>query len=288
MNLGIGTAQFGSNYGIANTLGQVQIKEIKAILDHAASIGVNIIDTAIDYGESERALGCAGVQNWNVVTKLPTIPKLCKNKADWVIENVTNSLKRLNVNTLYGVLLHRPLEILEVSNYCVWETLTDLRRNGLINKIGYSIYSPNELFDLWNKFPPDIVQGPFNIIDRRIEQCGALDQMERNGIEFHARSVFLQGLLLLSNNERHSKFNRWNAFWKLWDVWLQKNNLTPLEACISFVSQNTKVTKTIVGVDCLDHLVQILKCVDTRTCDAPLELSSNDLDLINPYNWQFL
>jgi aryl-alcohol dehydrogenase-like predicted oxidoreductase len=288
MNLGIGTAQFGSNYGVANTLGKVSVKDITAILDHAESAGLNIIDTAIDYGESEQALGCAGVQNWNIVTKLPSIPKPCGNKVEWVIENVSNSLKRLNVNSIYGLLLHRPLELLEESNYCVWETLTDLRRNGLIKKIGYSIYSPNELFDLWDEFLPDIVQGPFNIVDRRIEQYGALDQMERKGIEFHARSVFLQGLLLLSDNERHSKFDRWSAFWKLWDVWLQKNSLTPLEACISFVSQHPKVSKTIIGVDCLDHLVQIIKCADIKICDIPLELSSSDLNLINPYNWQFL
>ena len=98
----IGTAQFGTNYGIANEQGKINKTQQKAILDFAHNIGIDTLDTAIDYGDSEINLGNYGVSNFKLITKIPPIPKNLNNVSEWISENVKNSLKRLGLRSIYG------------------------------------------------------------------------------------------------------------------------------------------------------------------------------------------
>ena len=61
----------------------------------------------------------------------------------------------------------------------------------------------------------DIIQIPFNIFDRRLLESGMIDILHDQGIEIHSRSVFLQGLLLMSEKDRPSIFTKWNKLWKV-------------------------------------------------------------------------
>ena len=110
--LALGTVQFGLNYGIANQQGQVSHDEAKAILDHASAHGIDTLDAAIAYGNSEQRLGEIGVQHWQVVSKLPAIPEGCSDISQWVADSVKESLQRLKIKRLYGLLLHRPQQLL--------------------------------------------------------------------------------------------------------------------------------------------------------------------------------
>ena len=100
MRLALGTAQFGIPYGIANTSGQVDQAEVQAILNYANLMGIDTLDTAIAYGESEKRLGNVGVSNWKVISKLPEIPSDCKNLTKWVRSHVDKSLSRLGIKSL--------------------------------------------------------------------------------------------------------------------------------------------------------------------------------------------
>ncbi len=73
-HLALGTAQFGLTYGIANQNGQVTRSAAKAMLQLAADYGIDTLDTAIAYGESETCLGEVGTQGFKLVTKLPAVP----------------------------------------------------------------------------------------------------------------------------------------------------------------------------------------------------------------------
>ena len=53
----LGTAQFGMNYGINNSMGVPEDKDVSSILDYAHKNGINTLDTAIAYGNSEERLG---------------------------------------------------------------------------------------------------------------------------------------------------------------------------------------------------------------------------------------
>ena len=285
MKLALGTVQFGQDYGIANSNGQTSRSEVEKILELARLKGIKTLDTAISYGESESVLGQIGVQDFNIITKLPELPKDCENIEKWMERQLNDSVKRLRLNSIDGFLLHRPLQLLEPGNENLWATLLKFKTQGLVKKIGFSIYGPNELDQLWPQFKPDIIQAPYNIFDRRMVTSGWFKRLSDEGVETHARSVFLQGLLLLNKYNRPQQFDKWSDHWHLWDRWLKENKLTPLQAALTFPLVNNKVNKVIVGVDHCVQLKEILEGVDTSVNDFSEELSITDEQLINPSNW---
>jgi aryl-alcohol dehydrogenase-like predicted oxidoreductase len=110
--LALGTVQFGLNYGVANKFGIVEPSEVKKIFLLAKKSKINLIDTAIGYGQSEKIIGKIGILDFNFISKLPTIPPNCSDVDTWVEYNVKNSLLRLGVKSLYGLLLHKPKDLL--------------------------------------------------------------------------------------------------------------------------------------------------------------------------------
>jgi aryl-alcohol dehydrogenase-like predicted oxidoreductase len=288
VRIALGSAQFGSFYGVANRTGQVDRATVAAILRRAESAGMDTLDTAIAYGDSERRLGEAGVAGWRIVSKLPEVPDGCQDVVNWVSSEVQASLARLGIRRLAGLLLHRPQQLLEANGRALWAALQVLLQDGIVGKIGFSIYDPVELDTLWRRFRPGLIQAPYNILDRRLCASGWLDRMYQEGVEVHARSVFLQGLLLMQPAERHEKFKRWAALWALFDGWLKEEQLSALEACLRVVLSDTRISRVIVGVDSLDQLDEILASSAGPTMDVPAGLICNDLDLVNPSRWSSL
>jgi aryl-alcohol dehydrogenase-like predicted oxidoreductase len=288
MKLALGTVQFGLSYGIANLQGQVTENEVAKILEYAKGSNINTLDTAIGYGDSEQCLGSIGVNNWKIITKLPEIPQGCKDINAWINNEFSESLKRLNVNCIKGLMLHKPMQLLESIGQEIWSTLQALKQSGLVEKVGLSIYEPKGIEQLWEDFQPDIIQAPFNILDQRLKTSGWLEKLNNNGVEVHVRSIFLQGLLLMKKEDRPEKFNCWNSFWKVWDEWLDKEKLTPLEACIGFTNSEPHIDLTVVGVDNLQQLEQIITVSNKVINQPPKELMMTDENLINPSNWKKL
>ncbi|RXE55083.1 aldo/keto reductase [Methanoculleus taiwanensis] len=283
--IALGTVQFGLPYGVANTSGQVNPGEAAAILQQARAAGIDTLDTAIAYGESEQRLGEIGVEAWHVVSKLPAMPERCTNVNTWVQEAVACSLERLKIDSLYGLLLHRSEQLLEPSGEELYSALVDLKEQGMVKKIGVSIYNPEELDLLWPDFRLDLVQAPFNILDRRIQTSGWLTRMHRAGTEVHARSAFLQGLLLMETDRRPEKFNRWKLLWEQWDNWLSRQGLTPVQACLGFVLSQPEIDRVVVGVDNRRQLQEILAATEADLPAPPATLMIEDTDLINPSRW---
>ncbi len=283
--LALGTAQFGLPYGVANQVGQVRGAKAGSILDLAWSAGIDTLDTAIAYGESEQRLGDAGVGQWRVISKLPAVPEGCTGVANWVRESIQGSLQRLQIPRLYGLLLHCPEQLLGPQGVELHRTLVALREQGKVEKIGVSIYGPDELDALWPRYRLDLVQAPFNILDRRLATSGWLTRLHQAGAEVHVRSVFLQGLLLMDAVDRPAKFNRWQPLWGEWHRWLDGQALTPLQACLGFAYSQAEIDRVVVGVDSLKQLQEILVGVKGPAVEPPTVLMSGDLDLINPSRW---
>jgi aryl-alcohol dehydrogenase-like predicted oxidoreductase len=284
----LGTVQFGTSYGVANTLGQVSREEIALILDHAWSAGIDTLDTAIGYGESEQRLGEAGVEQWQVISKLPEIPKACTDVASWVQDSVMDSMGKLGVSRLRGLLLHRSQQLLEPQGEALYKALIAIREQGRVEKIGISIYSPGELDALWPYFQFDLVQSPFNILDRRLVASGWLPRLQQAGTEVHVRSVFLQGLLLMDAVNRPKKFNRWQSLWDEWHSWLIDHESTPLQACLGFIQSQPEINRIVLGVDSLQHLKGIITTSNQDSFSFPEKLECADIALINPAEWKKL
>ena len=214
--LAVGTVQFGLNYGVVNQEGQVSVDSGRKILDYARISGLDTLDTAVKYGNSEERLGNIQVDGWKIISKLPGIPKDCSDVTDWVYKTVKNSLARIGVPKLYGLLLHYPNQLFDETGDQLYLALSQLVTEGLVDKIGISIYSPDELTIVLNKFQFDLVQAPFNPIDHRLITSGWLKYFEENNVELHVRSIFLQGLLVTHPSELPRKFLRWKIFLERW------------------------------------------------------------------------
>lgn len=284
--LALGTAQFGLPYGVANQVGRISRREAERILDYAWSAGLETLDTAIAYGDSEQRLGQIGIERWHVVSKLPAVPESCTDVAGWVEGSVTASLNRLKIKKLRGLLLHRPRQLLRASGHALYAALDALKTQGVVEKIGVSIYDPEELSALWPHFRLDLTQVPFNILDRRFATTGWLVRLKRAGIEVHARSVFLQGLLLMDSANRPSYFQPWQSLWDQWHGWLAENKTSPLYTCLRYALTHPAIDRVIIGVDSLKHLQDNLAVAEETGIEPPAYLQSTDRDLINPSRWQ--
>ncbi|MGA2399126.1 MAG: aldo/keto reductase [Steroidobacteraceae bacterium] len=282
--LALGTVQFGMSYGIANRRGQVDLAEAKAILDHARAAGMDTLDTAMTYGTSEESLGSAGVDTWRVVSKLPALPDPCPDVEGWVRRATEASLGRLRLGRLGALLLHAPQDLRSANGEALYAALLAVRQDGLVDKIGISIYDPQELTAL-DEFRFDLVQAPFNIIDRRLAKSGWMDALRRAGVEIHVRSLFLQGLLLMRSDQRPGGFDRWQKLWDPWHQWLQESGLSAVEACLGFAAAHPQIDRMVVGVDGLAQLEEILRARIPARVHPPDGLSSDDPDLVNPSRW---
>jgi len=285
--LALGTVQFGLPYGIANQSGQVTRSEVKAMLKLVETNGIDTLDTAIAYGNSELCLGEAGVKGFKVVTKLPAVPENCSTVRSWVKGQVAASFSRLGVSSVYGLLLHQPEQLLARSGNEIYQALQELKSSGQVKKIGISIYSPTELEKITRLFRLDLVQSPFNLVDQRMQTSGWLQRLKHEGVEIHTRSAFLQGLLLLSQTARPEKFMPWSNLWERWHNWLLHNNVSALEACLAFPLSFPEVDRVVVGADSTQQLDEIMVAACMASINLP-DLQSDSELLINPALWSTL
>lgn len=288
MKLALGTVQFGLVYGVANTSGRVSEQEAGVILQCAQACGLDTLDTAIAYGESEAVLGRLGIERWNTVTKLPALPKNCQDVAQWVHEQIQQSMTRLGVSQLHGVLLHRPTQLLEKMGPTLYGALQSIKAKGKTRKIGVSVYGPAELDELFDTYELDLVQAPLNILDRGLVESGWAVRLHDAGVEVHTRSAFLQGLLLVPAAQRPAKFSPWANIWHAWDKWLEQEGLTPLQACLRYVTNLPQIDRVVVGVDTALQLQQIIEAADGKLPTMPEFPDLQDTRLINPASWNEL
>jgi aryl-alcohol dehydrogenase-like predicted oxidoreductase len=285
LRIALGTAQFGIDYGVANQQGKITKREAKDILEYAFENGIKMLDTAMVYGDSEKLLGEIGRDDWQIVTKIPLLQGNSKNYTQEILDVVKKSLTQLNVENVYGVLLHNPQQLLESDGKKIFKGLQQIKNEGHVKNIGVSIYDPVELDELCRRYQFDIVQAPFNIVDRRIVNTNWHERLKEQGTELHVRSIFLQGLLLMTSSRRPNQFNQWEKLWTNWEQWLGKNGLSPLQACLRYALSFPSINKIIVGVDSCNQLKEIVHAVAGSFPDVPDNLQSNDIDLLNPTRW---
>ena len=285
MKLALGTVQFGLDYGVANASGRVTAEEANAILRRAQVCGMDTLDTAIAYGDSEAVLGQLGIGQWKTITKLPAVPDDCQDVARWAHDQIQLSLTRLCVKQLHGVLLHRPAQLLERMGPALYAALQSIKSQGMTRKIGVSVYDSTELDALFDAYALDLVQAPLNILDRGLVESGWASRLHDAGVEVHTRSTFLQGLLLMPATQRPAKFHRWADVWHMWDGWLEQEGITPVHACLRYVTNLSQIDRVVVGVDTVAQLNQIVKATEGKLSSLPGFHTLHDARLINPASW---
>ena len=158
MNVILGAAQLGMNYGVANSKGQLSNRGVQNLLDAAHRSGFTEIDTAVNYGKSESSIGHFAPVPFNITTKIDV------SQSDFIYDRtrslVLESRDRLGKNHLDTVLLHKPRDLLESKGGEIWCALCDLKHEGLISRIGYSLYYPYELDQLYEDYCPMLFRFP--------------------------------------------------------------------------------------------------------------------------------
>jgi aryl-alcohol dehydrogenase-like predicted oxidoreductase len=286
MKLALGGAQFGLVYGISNQGGQISREAAHEIVSLAKQAGVDTIDTAIAYGDSESCLGEVGMDSFKVVTKLPPMNDDIFDVEAWVRDQIKGSLERLGVKRLHGLLLHRSDQLLGNRGRALVAALQNAKQDGTVAKVGVSIYEPDQLSAILAVCQLDIVQAPLNILDRRLERSGWLQRIHDAGIEVHTRSAFLQGLLLMNKSSMPPRFARWSSLWDAWQAWLDTHEISATRACLQYPLSLHQVDRVIVGVSSAAEFQMLLDDASgvVKALELP-ELTSTDPDLINPSNW---
>ena len=285
--IALGAVQFGMDYGINSISGQVLPAEIKDILNYAYRQNIDLLDTAPAYGNSEQVLGKYNSHEFKIVTKTRHFDclEIGNREAQLLDSDFSQSLTDLKKDRVYGVLFHNANDLLKHGSDKLFNRLNDFKQAGKIKKIGVSIYNHEQLQSIIDNFDIDLVQLPFNILDRRLVDSGIFRMLQDRDVEIHARSVFLQGLLLMTEQSRPGKFKRWGALWKVWHEWLNDNQITALEATIRHAISIPEISKVLVGVDTVSQLKEIVLASPGILPDIPPEMFTNDVDLLNPSNW---
>lgn len=285
MKLALGTAQFGLPYGISNQNGVVKFEDIKDIINASNECGIDTIDTAKNYGNCERLLGNTGVNKFKVVTKIQINgPESVKVKT-WIQRNIDDSLKKLNLDTLYSVLVHDAVNESHLKAIDSFSELENLKSKGKINKIGVSVYDPVELRDIINNFNIDIVQIPLNLIDRRFEKEGLLEELSSKKIEIHSRSTFLQGLLLMQNSDLPKYFEKWFDIFKNFDEWTINNSISKIRACLNYPISLNCISKIVIAVNNLNQFTELINTYNEKNNGFP-NICNNNANLVDPRNWK--
>ena len=282
--LGIGTLQFGQNYGVANKTGKLKSLDILKIKKLAQKNNINTIDTAEVYGDSEKRLGKLGFSKFNLVSKLP-VSEPSKNRFKWVLTNLKSSFKKLKIKEIYGMHIHNTKYLLDKKGDQIYKGMSYAKEKGLIKKIGVSIYTVEELKKIISKYKIDLVLLPFNIFDQRLLKSNILKELKNRNIEIHARTSFLQGLLLMEMRNIPKKFSKYKKLFKNFYKICRNKKMTKYEVCLKYVLSNNYIDKVIVGIDSANQFKKLINSAGYIEIPKKSVDASKEINLINPAKW---
>lgn len=273
--IAIGTVQFGVDYGISNKEGVTTPAEVEKILHYATKKNIDTLDTAFAYGKSEEVLGKFQLHDKKIVSKFPAIKN---NSVEYYLDQ---SLKRLNVSKLYGYIAHSANDI--IGNKEIWHQLSEKKQLGIVDKIGYSLYSPAELeILLKDDMKPDLIQIPYNILDRRFEPM--FKDLKSMNVEIHTRSTFLQGLFFIPPNELSDFFNPIKSFLHaLHEKYI--GNKERAAVLLDFCLANQFIDKVVIGVNNLQQLKENTSVIGQKEDLVLLPIPNFPEEILLPNKW---
>lgn len=290
MKLGLGTAQLGLDYGISNPYGMASPEDSFDIIRVAAECGIRYLDTAPIYGSSEVRIGGSlpAPNPFAIITKTPCFGsgEITLAQEELVEQAFRRSLRHLRQSAVYGLLVHNTSDLFLPGGPRIYARMCKLKAEGLVAKIGVSVYNSEQIEQALRNFDIDLIQLPLNVFDQRLIMNGCLVDLKRRGIEVHARSVFLQGVLLMQPESLPRFFDsardHIRGYWRE----LAELGVTPLEAALRFAADIPETDVILCGAARAAELRQIRDALE-----APCPLSDfsrfalTDPAILNPSTW---
>lgn len=289
VRIALGSVQWGLRYGVANNSGQPSINSINSNISTAKCSGIDFIDTAPAYGVAEEVIGTTTQNlNFNVITKI--LPygqnESGSNRIKSVMDGFFNSLVSLKRDSVYGLLVHHAEELFGSYGISLWQSILTLKSRGLVKKIGVSVYDPQQLLKILDRFEIDLVQLPLNIYDQRFIQSGLLTKLKSFGVEIHARSALLQGALIIDPAKLPNHLSLVRSHQIILHEQCRLLGITPLEAAIGFCLKQPEVDKVVLGCENLNQLKEIVAASKVIFNMSKTDFYAFDVqEIIDPRLW---
>ncbi len=273
--LGLAAAQFGLDYAASNPRGRPPEDEVRDILQIGARAGVGVLDTVVG-GRTERVIGELGPRPspYRMVIKTAR----CDRGPDFIEAEARASLARLGVERGYGLVVEQAGDLFGPNGPAMWDRMKALRDQGLVDRIGVSVYASDDPVGLARRFRPDIMQVPASLLDQRLIANGALAEMAEMGVEVHLRSIFLQGLLFLPPDRVPAPLQSASRGLSRVRRMIAEGRSDPLQAALGFALARPEASVVIVGVNTAAEL----QAVTAAANSPPPDLDWDDMALDDP------
>ena len=295
MQLALGTAQFGLDYGISNQTGRVSHAEAATILAEAARLGIRMLDTAPAYGPSEEVVGALSATqgDFQIVGKTLAVgfEEIGPQHLDDFREALDQTVGYFGGGPLYGILIHHGTDALKKGGGALLEILADYQRGGQVQRIGLSVDRVEELDDLLGHFDFEIVQVPLNILNQKLITDGYVGRLKARNVEIHARSLFLQGLFFLDPDQLPETLRGAAAPLGRVQALARETGIDICTLAIGYAKNQPGIDFGVVGVTAAGELIEIHSAWQRAGTDqamAGLDYSSlaiSDPVVITPSLW---
>ena len=288
MRLIIGSAQFGKKYGIKKN--KINNTDIGKISNICLKNKIHLIDTAENYGESEKIIGKSSFKKFKIITKI-IIPKNLKNNDDLIFylnNYIEKTLNKLKTKKIYSVLIHDISVFKTLNKNLIINFFHTLKKKKILQYFGASVYSPQDVKFLLKFWKPDILQFPLNILDQRFVENRFLNFLKKKNIILISRSVFLQGFLLQDlSRKKNFELKKFKKVVVNFDNWCKFKKISRLEACIKFIKNFKNIDYSVIGFDNHMQLVDLIKVFkDKRNFRVSRKFKTKNLNLIDPRRWR--
>lgn len=292
----LGTVQFGLNYGIQGN-GRPPRDKVFEMLDFAIDSGIEMLDTASAYGDAERVLGEYIQANPERNKKVGIVSKLKPGafsncgKSQWesiAVKNARDSAARLGIDKFSAYLFHNASYIFDRDAVAALESV---EKQGLADRIGVSIYTPEEAMKALEYPSVTAIQIPYNLFDQRLDSCGFFKKAKKQGVLVFARSSLLQGLVMMDPNSLPSKVSFAEDYLRRFLAICGQYGVPPLNAAVGYVGCKEEIDYVVFGADNISQLKQYISILDTVIPDAMvericMEFANVEERLVNPVLWK--
>jgi aryl-alcohol dehydrogenase-like predicted oxidoreductase len=258
MNFILGTATFGTSYGIANGNNALNDFEALQILQEAKHLGITLLDTAPSYGRAEEIIGKfqSKMNTFEVISKISDVQDFSSAK---LISELKKSASKLGISKFAAILFHKSEVLPRYPVQVVNEAIENILSTGVVETIGVSVYNEEEVRFISENFPRiTLFQVPENIMDRRLLGSVLVKRLASEGIKFHVRSVFLQGLLIMKSESVPTGLSEVRFGLGELEEYSKSRGLSVLDACLNYASKIEWASGLVVGVNSRKHLQEIV------------------------------
>lgn len=283
----LGTVQIGLPYGVNNKTGQLEQSAAIKLLEVAHREGITMLDTAAAYGNAHEIIGAYHNSHRSASFKVNTkIPKGLL--VDTYESEIYQYLEDLQISQIKTLMLH------SFEDYSQGEavklTLASLKKHGLIQQIGVSVYTNEQLTNAINEDLIEVIQLPFNLLDNWQLRGGLIQKAKERQKEIHIRSVFLQGLFYMDLESANPVVQKLKPYLSELHRIAAASSMSIGELAIRYAISFAEVDGVLIGVDGVAQLKDNVSvfhkgAMDSELRDKISKMGVLSTEWLNPSNW---